>query len=269
MKAKRKKVNRYVVAMMILVPVLIFSENAYASQITAGNVIDMVNQSRKTEGILPVSQNETLSQVAAEKLNDMVANNYFAHNSPSGLSPWFWFEKNGYDYKFAGENLAINFTTSEDQHRAWMASPTHRKNILNPKYHEIGVAVAAGEINGQTSIIAVQEFGTLMSAGDIPATKQTEEGNLKDEMGPDPGKPTVLSVKDMMNDENLKVPQEQADKEVFSNFNPDRYELAILGFYLSLILFILSVIVSPVIVLAYSIERALNSMRTRAKLGAA
>ena len=95
----------------------------------------------------------------------MIKNDYFAHTSPQGISPWYWYDKDNYDYKYAGENLAINFLKAEDQQKAWMDSPTHRKNIFNPNYQEIGVAVAAGEINNQTAIITVQEFGTLSGAG--------------------------------------------------------------------------------------------------------
>ena len=128
----------------------------------------------------------------------MIKNDYFAHTSPAGINPWFWYEKDGYDYKYAGENLAINFLKAEDQHKAWMASPTHRKNILNDKYQEIGVAVDAGKINGQMAIIAVQEFGARDGAAAIPPdgknfSGQGNENTLKD-IG---NKPQVLSMKDL------------------------------------------------------------------------
>jgi hypothetical protein len=92
----------------------------------------------------------------------MIKENYFAHNSPSGKTPWFWMEKNNYDYRYAGENLAMDFHTALDQQLAWMKSPTHRKNILNQEFKEIGVAVKQGLIQGHLATITVQEFGTPM-----------------------------------------------------------------------------------------------------------
>lgn len=89
----------------------------------------------------------------------MLRNNYFSHTSPIGLDPWHWFEKNNYTYKYAGENLAINYTSAEEEHQAWMESPTHKKNILSPNFSEIGIATATGNINGKKSLITVQEFG--------------------------------------------------------------------------------------------------------------
>jgi len=135
-----------------------------ASEITADNIIKYVNQSREQQGLAALTANAKLQAVAQDKLIDMIKNRYFSHTSPSGINPWHWFTKNGYDYQYAGENLAINFLTAEDEHKAWMNSPTHRKNILNSDYREIGVAVGAGEINGETSIIAVQEFGSLAAS---------------------------------------------------------------------------------------------------------
>ena len=58
-----------------------------------------------------------------------------------GTTPWSWIEKENYDYNYAGENLAMDFQSAEKMEEAWMASPTHRANILNGKYREIGMAV--------------------------------------------------------------------------------------------------------------------------------
>jgi hypothetical protein len=73
-------------------------------------------------------------------------------------------KEEGYAYKAAGENLAINFTDAKEQQSAWMESKTHRANILNANYREIGVAVVEGKIDGQHSIVTVQLFGTPLYA---------------------------------------------------------------------------------------------------------
>ena len=131
-----------------------------ADTFTPANVIDLVNQSRFEAGLNTLTENSKLTQAAQDKANDMIANDYFAHTSPQGITPWFWLKKEGYVPKSAGENLAINFTTAKSQHDGWMASTTHRENILSPKYQEIGVAVVEGSINGEKTIVTVQLFGT-------------------------------------------------------------------------------------------------------------
>jgi len=131
-----------------------------ASEITKENVIKLVNEDRAINQAEPLLENENLSKAAKEKADDMIKNNYFAHNSPQKISPWYWFEKNNYNYAYAGENLAINFSDAEHQQEAWMRSPTHRKNILNKNYREIGVVVERGVIEGHEGIITVQFFGT-------------------------------------------------------------------------------------------------------------
>lgn len=130
-----------------------------ASDITVDIVIKLANEARKAVNVAILKKNDVLQKAAEEKAQDMINNNYFAHVSPQGKSPWDWIDKNNYDYKYAGENLAINFTNAEDQQKAWMNSPTHKKNILNEKYDETGVAVKRGVIDGHEAIVVVQMFG--------------------------------------------------------------------------------------------------------------
>ena len=204
MKQKTQKTNKYRLVIISLMAVMVFVSSAQASEINAENVVKYVNEARIKEGLVELQVSEKLTEVATAKVNDMVAHNYFAHTSPAGLTPWRWFELKGYDYKYAGENLAINFTTAEDQQIAWMKSPTHKKNILNVNYQEIGVAVAAGEVNGTLGIISVQEFGTLISS--VTGKENKNFAPIKDKTLPDNTKfiPTVLSTGDQKINENLK-----------------------------------------------------------------
>jgi hypothetical protein len=94
------------------------------------------------------------------KAQHMANNEYFAHYSPDGVSPWYWFNEVSYNFVHAGENLAIHFTDSGDVVEAWMESPTHRANIMNGNYAEIGVGTAEGTYEGYPTVYVVQLFGT-------------------------------------------------------------------------------------------------------------
>jgi hypothetical protein len=131
-----------------------------ASEIKVADVIKLLNQARVASGLDVLKENAILDQAAEAKAQDMVKNDYFAHTSPSGIDPWFWFKKLGYNYKYAGENLAVNYNSGEEQQKAWMNSKTHRANILNANYREVGVAVVKGKIDGENSLLTVELFGS-------------------------------------------------------------------------------------------------------------
>ncbi len=112
-----------------------------------------------------------LAQAAQSKANDMLAKQYFAHNTPSGETPWTFIKAAGYSYVTAGENLAIDFTEAESIQSAWMNSPGHRANIMNKSFQEIGIGIAKGMYNGHQTTIVVQMFGTpIAQKVELPAT---------------------------------------------------------------------------------------------------
>ena len=157
---------------------------ASASDITSQKVIDLANMDRKGKGVPELVENAKLVQAAADKAEDMIRNDYFSHTSPEGLTPWRWIEKAGYDYGYAGENLAMDFVSAEKMNDAWLASPTHRANILNGKYKEIGVAIKDGILNGHATTVVVQMFGS----GDKSAPKEKEaSGASEKETRPEQG----------------------------------------------------------------------------------
>jgi len=123
-------------------------------------VIDITNEKRKENDLQPLTYDATLENAAKMKVDDMVKNNYFAHVSPGGINPWYWFKEAGYVYFYAGENLAVDFDDSDSVTKAWMASPNHRANILNGKFTEIGVATSEGSYKGHPTTFVVQMFGT-------------------------------------------------------------------------------------------------------------
>ncbi|TAL49551.1 CAP domain-containing protein [Patescibacteria group bacterium] len=136
---------------------------------------DLANSDRFSSNLDALQVSSLLEEAARRKAEDMAAKSYFAHDSPDGKTPWHWFGEVGYNFSYAGENLAVNFTDSEAVNAAWMASPAHRANILNSTFTEIGIATAKGIYKGQETIFVVQMFGKPRFAGQL-ASLQTFQG---------------------------------------------------------------------------------------------
>lgn len=131
----------------------------YASQISATEIVRITNIKRVEAGLGELTLNQTLSSAAYTKGRDMIDKDYWAHVSPDGTQPWKFFSEFGYKYRYAGENLARDFSNASAAVDAWMNSPTHRENMLNPKYKEIGIGVVEGDLAGSDTTIIVQFFG--------------------------------------------------------------------------------------------------------------
>ncbi len=142
----------------------------YATNIEEDNLLIITNQKRAEKGLKPLTKNEQLASAAAAKAKYMFTNNFWAHNAPDGTTPWKFINDAKYDYIYAGENLARDFENSEDVVVAWMDSPSHRANILQEKYEDIGFAVVNGVLNGEETTLVVQMFGTLVSPNVLPET---------------------------------------------------------------------------------------------------
>lgn len=140
----------------------------YASQITPQQIIDMSNVKRREQGLGTLRYDAQLSAAAAAKAADMMARDYWAHTSPIGTQPWFFVSQAGYGYRYAGENLARDFNDSASVVTAWVNSPTHRENLFNPKYQDIGVAVVDGTLTGHETTLVVQMFGTKLATQPTP-----------------------------------------------------------------------------------------------------
>jgi uncharacterized protein YkwD len=145
--------------------------------LTEAGVLLWTNKNRQDVSINNLTQSETLSKMAAQKLGDLFTKQYFEHESPSGVGPSDLAKQNGYDYIVIGENLALgNFDGDKALVDAWMASPGHRANILNTRYHEIGIAVGQGVFEGKNTWIAVQEFGLPITA--CPQPSVTDKSSI-------------------------------------------------------------------------------------------
>lgn len=164
----------------------------YATDINIQQLLANTNAERAAAGLNQLTLNSQLSEAAARKAQDMFAKGYWAHNSPTGSTPWDFISGAGYRYTVAGENLAKNFSNSTAVVAAWKASPTHWANIIKPSYKEIGFAVVNGKLNGEETTLVVQMFGT--STNTIAKA-------------PEPSKAPVLVEKALATEEPLTISQ--------------------------------------------------------------
>jgi uncharacterized protein YkwD len=134
---------------------------------TEEDIVDLVNLAREDAGLERLTENDDLKISALDKAQHMKDNDYFDHVSPGGLQPWFFAQKNNYDYKSFGENLAEGYFSADSVHEGWMNSEGHRENILSENFKEIGVAILEFEQNSQKSYLLVQHFGSQLTQEDL------------------------------------------------------------------------------------------------------
>ncbi len=142
-----------------LVPFLLPGILGYASNINTADLQKYTNKKRAENGLPVLQMSAKLSQAAQKKAQHMFKKGYWAHIAPDGTEPWDFILGEGYDYVYAGENLAKNFSNSKDVVAAWDKSPSHRANLLNKNYQEMGFAVVDGVLNGYETTLVVQMFG--------------------------------------------------------------------------------------------------------------
>ncbi|MCK4745146.1 hypothetical protein KAS41_03730, partial [Candidatus Parcubacteria bacterium] len=159
----------------------IYPNQAKMSELIAKNILELINVDRKNNGAGQLISNPVLNKAALAKAQDMIEKDYFAHKSPDGSMPWDFVNRSEYAYLFVGENLAMNFTSAQTAHKALMLSETHKKNILNNKYSDVGLAVITGVINGRKTNVLVQIFGGASGAKLAMASAENEQ---KDESEP-------------------------------------------------------------------------------------
>lgn len=135
------------------------------STVQVSELLDATNHERSSAGLAPLALDTRLSDAAYKKAQDMLANQYWSHDSPTGVKPWKWLADANYNYSYAGENLARNFDTSQTVVNAWMASPAHRENILKTQYQDVGFATVEGELHGKPTSLVVAMYGTPATAG--------------------------------------------------------------------------------------------------------
>jgi uncharacterized protein YkwD len=137
-------------------------------------VLCLINQVRAQNGETPLTPNRALEQAAESHTDEMIADDYFEHVSPSGVTPVGRDEASGYipgptvGYVI-GENLAwgtLSLATPQAIVAAWVASPGHLANILEGEYRDTGIGVTpevpAFLAAGAPGATYAQEFGVII-----------------------------------------------------------------------------------------------------------
>lgn len=152
--------------------------NRAQAQVTSQSLYELHNRERAKNNLQDLSVNSTLIESATAKAQAMLNSNCWSHFCPDGTSPWIYFDDAGYDYVYAGENLAEGFETNESVITAWLNSPTHRANMLNANFAEIGIGFATGDFQGiENNTIVVVHFGSRSIEQPTNLAELPETGN--------------------------------------------------------------------------------------------
>ena len=144
--------------LVILAGIFLWPKVAYMSSITPERIVNLTNIERINNNLNNLTINPVLSEAAKKKAEAILSSGQFQHNlGDRKFSAWI--KEAGYKYSYVGENLAIDFATSEGVVDAWLNSEAHKRNILNSYYKEIGVATISGIFNGEATIVVTQIFG--------------------------------------------------------------------------------------------------------------
>lgn len=203
----------FLVLKLVIFPFYYFlPKTSLFADVVSSTLVSLTNQERQARGLNVLKESPVLKQAALAKAQDMLTNGYFSHTSPQGVTPWYWFKQSGYNYLAAGENLAIGFIDSQEVQTAWYNSPSHRQNLLNAKYKEIGIAVVKGNFQGRETTLVVQLFGNPKTQTVISQptptppsvfTSPTPTVSFSPSPSPGPKTLTVLGEQEAKNSPNL------------------------------------------------------------------
>jgi hypothetical protein len=161
-----------------------------SANIPTQQLLILTNQQRQINNLPALTDSQELDQAASNKAADMLSKDYWAHNAPDGTTPWVFIKAAGYNYVYAGENLARGFNSASDVVTAWMNSPEHRQNILSPNYQNVGFAVATGNLTGEDTVLVVEMLGSTNLSAPVAA-----ENNTPPAVAVAPGSPAINNVK--------------------------------------------------------------------------
>jgi Cysteine-rich secretory protein family len=144
-----------IISVTFLSPLTLQTVDAFGSS----EITELTNKARMQLGGTELKPNTQLTSAAQAKADDMAKQQFFAHTAPDGTMAWDYIKQTPYSYEIAGENLAITNESAETVITSWMNSPSHKENIVNPSYQDIGIGIARyGDYQGHkdtTVIVAL------------------------------------------------------------------------------------------------------------------
>ncbi len=146
---------------------------SYATNMSSGGLLSATNSERANNSTGQLTLNSDLARAAQAKADDMAARNYWSHNTPDGKEPWYFIDQTGYDYQKAGENLAYGFDSSSGTVAGWMNSPSHKDNMLDGEFRDVGFGIANApeyQNSGEQTIVVAMYGQKVASAQTQPAT---------------------------------------------------------------------------------------------------
>lgn len=249
----------------------VIHKTVLGANVTASVLIDLTNESRLAYNQAPLMRSAILDEAAQLKAQDMIKEGYFAHNSPKGITPWYWFKQVGYVFLFAGENLAVNFTDAVAVRDAWLASPKHRENLLDIRFKEIGMATLQGFYKDDPTIYVVQLFGTpaialAQATGPVLPEETTQDIQVSQESAGEPEIKGETKEEDryapIVTTNELAIVKNEQAMETSTYITPDKvgtystwYERLLFGgsyyvqlFYKGLLLLVIAALITMVVV---------------------
>lgn len=194
----------------------------YATDVTVSGLLSATNAQRVAAGKSALTLSSKLNAAAQGKANHMISHNYWAHTAPDGTTPWYWFDWSGYNYLVAGENLAYGFGTSGGVVNGWMNSPSHRDNMLNGAFDEVGFGIANGaNYQGGQNTVVVAHYGDPVTVSKPnPPTPPAPTSQAP------PTKPTSVAASSQPTPSTADKPKEEAADKAETAEEPKPEETA-------------------------------------------
>ena len=134
-------------------------------------ILERLNATRAAHGLRPLAVSDGLENAAVAHSRDLIQAGVFQHDSPDG-TPFVqrlkhFYSPSGYASWMAGENILYNTSDidADTAIQAWLDSPPHRENMLNPDWREVGIgsvhaSTAGGTFGGEPTWVITMDFGT-------------------------------------------------------------------------------------------------------------
>lgn len=186
-------------------------------------LVALVNETRADHELAPLADAPILQSSSQAKAQDMAKHDYFAHDGPDGRNFKYFLSQAGYEYHLAGENLAMGFSDARAVVNAWIKSPLHYRNIIEPDFKEMGMSLAMGMHDGEETIYIANHFGdpiiqpaiTTQPSEPEPAPAPQPEPQTQQQAlaPPSPAKPQTAIASQT---ENAPEPKPVAQKPSFT-----------------------------------------------------